>query len=282
MDKLYTSNTEDKRLNIEEPNLIMGKHVLPQQIWRDGALIPGSPDDLTFSLPEIENNILVRYNYFKDGATSLPLVKKIERLPLEKVKGTDDTFYNKELVNLIGREFDNDPTDKKKSWQYILYSDTTELSYDAGSPIIDVASGCLRFRNKDFIKNITNETFYISFYKYIGRTGFLGSKNNNQDPYGGFDIPFRDDIKHFKDASNDNRTATLKVEGYDGNTIYVFPKSNMFFNDDNCEVDSYGALTVKNVNKGTVMLQENYQEIDWRIGKHNGGVWLEDGNVRKD
>ena len=40
MDKLYTSNTEDKRLNIEEPNLIMGRHVLPQQIWRDGALIP--------------------------------------------------------------------------------------------------------------------------------------------------------------------------------------------------------------------------------------------------
>jgi len=30
------------------------------------------------------------------------------------------------------------------------------------------------------------------------------------------------------------------------------------------------------------MLQENYQEIDWNIGWHNGGAWLPDGTVRKN
>ena len=69
MDKQFTSNTEDKRLNIEEPELTIGKRILPQQVWRDGALIPGSPDDLEFSIPEIENGLLVSYNYFKDGQT---------------------------------------------------------------------------------------------------------------------------------------------------------------------------------------------------------------------
>lgn len=282
MDKQYTSNTEDKRLNIEEAYLSMGKHILPQQIWRDGALIPGSPDDLTFKLPETENGCLVRYSYVYDGATANPLVKKIEKLPLSKISGTNDSFYNAELVNLIGREFDNDPTDKKKSWQYTLYSGDTALAYDAGSPIIDISTGVLKFRNSDFVENITEDTFYISFYKYIGRTGFLGSENTDQDVYGGIDIPFRDDIKHFKDALNDNRTLSIKVEGYEGNTVYVMPKSNMFFNDDNYELNELGVLQVKNKLKGTVMLQENYQEIDWNIGNHNGGVWLEDSSVRKN
>lgn len=282
MDKQYTSNTEDKRLEIEESYLSMGKHILPQQIWRDGALIPGSPDDLTFKLPETENGCLVRYSYFYDGATACPLVKRVEKLPLSKITGTNDSFYNSELVNLIGREFDSDSTDKKKSWQYTLYSGDTALAYDAGSPVIDISTGVLKFRNSDFVESITEDTFYISFYKYIGRTGFLGSENTDQDLYGGIDIPFRDDVKHFKDALNDDRTLTLKVEGYEGNTIYVMPKSSMFFNDDNYELDDLGVLQVKNKLKGTVMLQENYQEIDWNIGNHNGGVWLEDSSVRKN
>ena len=282
MDKQYTSNTEDKRLNIEEAYLSMGKHILPQQIWRDGALIPGSPDDLAFKLPETENDCLVRYSYFYDGATACPIVKKIEKLPLSKINGTNDSFYNAELVNLIGREFDNDPTDKKKSWQYTLYSGDTALAYDAGSPVIDISTGVLKFRNSDFVENITEDTFYISFYKYVGRTGFLGSENTEQDVYGGIDIPFRDDVKHFKDALNDDRTLTLKVEGYEGNTIYVMPKSNMFFNDNNYELNELGVLQVKNKLEGTVMLQENYQEIDWNIGNHNGGVWLENSSVRKN
>ena len=50
----------------------------------------------------------------------------------------------------------------------------------------------------------------------------------------------------------------------------------------NVIVDEYGKSTSINKNLGTVMLQENYQEIDWNIGWHNGGVWLPDGTVRKN
>lgn len=282
MDKQFTSNTEDKRLNIEEPELMMGRHILPQQIWRDGALIPGSPDDLEFSIPEIENGLLVSYNYFKDGQTVHSLVEKIERLPLQRVRGTKDTYFNKELINLIGREFDSDPNDKAKSWQYTIYSGNTALAYDAGKPIIDIATGVLRFRSKEFVENIQDDEFFISFYKYIGRTGFLGSENNGQDVYGGIDIPFRDDIKHFKDADNDDRTATFRLEGQVGNTIYVLPNAAEVYDGTNLAVDEYQQTTSINKNLGTVMLQENYQEIDWNIGLHNGGVWFDDGTVRKN
>jgi len=282
MDKQFTSNTEDKRLNIEEPELMMGRHILPQQIWRDGALIPGSPDKLEFSIPDVEDGLLVAYSYFKDGMTTHPLVKKIERLPLQKVRGTKDTYFNKDLINLIGREFDSDPNDKAKSWQYTIYSGNTALAYDAGKPIIDIATGVLRFRSEEFVANIEDDEFFISFYKYIGRTGFLGSENNEQDVYGGIDIPFRDDIKHFKDADNDERTATFRLEGEIGNTIYVLPNAAEVYDGANIVVDEYQQTTSINKNLGIVMLQENYQEIDWNIGLHNGGVWFDDGSVRKN
>lgn len=282
MDKKYTSNVEDKRLNIEEQQLTMGQHILPQQIWRDGALIPGSPDDLEFKAPELENGVAVQFNYFKDGQTVHGLVEKINRLPLNKVKGTANVFYNDMLVNLIGREFDNDPTNKKKSWQYIIYSKDGELAYGVGDPFVDIASGNLLFRNEEFVKANTEDTFYITFYKYIGRTGFLGATDNEQDEYGGIDIPFRDDVKLIKDADNDNITANFVLAGEEGNTIYVLPNAAQVYTDENIELDEYGKSTSLNHLKGVVMLQENYQEIDWNIGWHNGGVWLPDGTVRKN
>lgn len=282
MDKKYTSNVEDKRLNIEEQPTL-GQHILPQQIWRDGALIPGSPDDANFKSPELVNGLVVQTSYFNDGQTANPLIQKISRLPLTKVKGTKNVYFNEELKNLIGREFDNDPTDKKKSWQYTIYSKDGELAYGLGDPLIDVATGHLFFRNTDFVEAISpEETFYITFYKYVGRFGFMGSNDNEQDSYGGLDLPFRDDIKHFKDATNDSKTATIKLEGFEGNTIYVMPKPSEFYNDTNLVLDDDGKSTSLNKNFGVVMLQENYQEIDWNIGWHNGGAWLPDGTVRKN
>lgn len=282
MDKQYTSNVEDKRLNIEEQQLTMGQHILPQQIWRDGALIPGSPDDLSFKVPELVDGVATQTSYFNDGQTVHGLVEKISRLPIKKVRGTSNVFYNERLINLIGREFDNDPTNKKKSWQYIIYSSQGELAYGMGDPIVDVATGNLIFRNEDFVKTNTEDIFFITFYKYIGRTGLVGATDNEQDNYGGIDLPFRDDIKHFKDADNDERTATFVLEGQVGNTLYILPNAAEVYDGRNIELDEYGKSTSKDHNRGTVMLQENYQEIDWNIGWHNGGVWLPDGTVRKN
>jgi len=283
MDKQFTSNTEDKRLNIEEPELMMGRRILPQQIWRDGSLIPGSPNDIEFTTSvEEDDGSSVAYFYFKNGSTVLPLIKKIEHLPLQKVEGTKDTYFNKELINLIGREFDSDPNDKTKSWQYTIYSEDTPLAYDAGKPIIDIATGVLRFRSEEFVANIKDDKFFISFYKYVGRTGFLGSENNEQDSYSGIDIPFRDDIKHFKDADDDKRTSTFRLEGEEGNTVYILPSASGKYNSNNIWVNDKGETQPLDSKVGTVVLQENYQDTDWEIGLHNGGVWLPDGSCRKN
>ena len=67
-----------------------------------------------------------------------------------------------------------------------------------------------------------------------------------------------------------------------GNTIYVLPNAAEVYNEGNVVIDEYGKSTSINKNLGTVMLQENYQEIDWNIGWHNGGVWLPDGTVKKN
>jgi hypothetical protein len=60
------------------------------------------------------------------------------------------------------------------------------------------------------------------------------------------------------------------------------PKPSEFYNDTNIVLDEDGKSTSLNKNFGVVMLQENYQEIDWNIGWHNGGAWLPDGTVRKN
>lgn len=282
IDKKYTSNVESERLSIEEQQLTKGQPILPHQIWRDGALIPGSPDDLTFKVPEVVDDVIIQTSYFNDGETVHSLVEKITRLPLYRVEGTKNVFYNKKLVNLIGREFDDDHTNKKKSWQFILFSSEGELAYGVGDPIIDVATGNLTFRNKSFIENNIEDVFYITFYKYVGRTGFLGTQNNEQDLYGGIDIPFRDDVKHFKNSNDDKTTATFVVAGDEGQTYYVLPRGGEYFNNENLQIDEYGKSTSKNKLRGVVMLEENYQEIDWNIGWHNGGLWLPDGSVRKN
>ncbi len=282
MDKQYTSNVEDKRLNIEEQQLTMGQHILPQQVWRDGALIPGSPDDVDFKVPEVINGVVVQSSYFNDGQTVHGLIQKMSRLPITRVRGTLNVFYNEELKNLIGREFDNDPTDKKKSWQFIIHSKDGDLAYGMGDPFVDIATGNLIFRNEEFVKANTEDTFYITFYKYIGRTGFLGATDNEQDAYGGIDIPFRDDVKLLKDADDDGRTARFELAGAMGNTVYILPNAAEVYTEGNIELDEYGKSTSISKNKGVVMLQENYQEIDWNIGWHNGGVWLPDGTARKN
>lgn len=282
MSKTYTSNTEDKRLNIEEPVLTKGQHILPQQIWRDGALIPGSPDLLDFKVPELEDNVMTQYAYIKDGQTVIPLVAKLTRVPLKRVQGTLNVFHNDKLVNLIGREFDSKDDDKHKSWRYVLFLNNEELAYDIGEQRVDTASGDLYFTNKDFINKIKDDKLTITFYKYVGRAGFIGVTDNFQDSYGGIDIPFRDDIKLIKDADNDDRTANFVLYGHEGNTVYILPSSNQIYVDENIEIDDLGRSATLNNLRGTVMLQENYQEIDWQIGLHNGGNWLPDGSVMKN
>lgn len=272
MSKQYTSDVEDSRLDIEEPERTLGRRIVPQQVWRYGALIPGSPKKMSFSVPEIENGHLVSYAYFKDNFKTAPIVKKIEKLKLLKVEGAE-AYQDDELKNLIGKEFDDDSISIDDSWQYVLYADTNKLSYGVGKPQIDSETGVLKFLDKAFAAAVENEDIFITFYKYVGATGFFGSNN-------GADLPFKDDIALIESAANDKIKAHFYLNGSEGDTSYILPKSGGHFIGRTMTTDEYGKTKAVSSNEGTVMLEENYQEIDWNIGLHNGGVWLPNGEVK--
>lgn len=267
-DKRFNSDVESGRLPTEEPVRTSGENISPRQIWRDGALIPPSPKDLEFVYSDVtdKNGTYIKGEVcFSDGQTVNKLVEHIKALSLTLQTGTLNVYSNALLKNLIGREFDGEDTTEADSWQYQLTVDGTKVAYGMGNPLIDNAAGTIIFRDKDFAESLQDKTLYISFYRYAGRVGFIGDN--------GIDLPFRDDLKHFKDTRNDNRTATFVVRGDEGNTQYILPAAGAGFhgNDE----------TVKG-RKGVIMLEENYNDIVWNIGVHNGGLFLNDGSVVKD
>lgn len=273
--KEYASNVESERLFAEEEVRTNGQPINPKQIWRDGALIPDSPKKCTFTDETVEQSKLGPYttylHTFRDGAKINNLVQKVVMLPLERVKGTSNVFISSVLKNCITRQFDADNGSAEDSWQFILYSkDKVQLAYAMGNPLLDVAAGTITFRDKDFVSTLTPEDiFYISFYKYVGRTGFLGSHNETSlDDYSGIDLPFRDDILHFKSATNDNTTAQFVLHGTEGEkTVYILPSNKDVY---------HGPVE----GAGVIMLEENYNTIDWHIGVHDGGKYV-NGEVKR-
>lgn len=281
-DKQYTSNVESNRLITEEVTRTKGQPINPKQIWRDGALIPGAPSKCAFTAETNETcsggTYLSALYTFNDGKKVNMLIERVKLLPLVRVKGTKNCFQDALLKNLIGREFDDTDTQVDDSWQYKLYNSSgKELAYGIGNPVVDVAAGTLTFRDEDYVNTFDfskDPLFYASFYRYIGRTGFIGSHNENSlDDYSGIDLPFRDDILHFKDADSDTRTAQFVLDGNDKNTVYILPKASGGY---------HGPQSHNSDDSGVVMLEENYQDIDWNIGWHNGGEFHEDGTVTKD
>lgn len=298
IDKEYTSNIEDKRLNIEEITTT-GTQISPRQIWRDTGFIPDSPKNKFTGSPLYFEGIKY-YEYCQyDGIYRIPIIRKYIEVPLYKVEGTTNVFKDKYnlLKDLIDRSFDGNPNpeNNEDSYQFILYKtnainkESNELSYGMGDPIIDVESGLLYIRNIDFIDKYVNtieankEVFFITFYKYVGRKGTFASPvgtNAYKEDLTGIDLPFRDDIRHFKNSKN-GKTATFKVETdvpdgeLAGNTDYILPDNDLAWKSNGVFNSSQPAkYIVTNKSKATIMTAETYQEIDWQIGWHNGGIWL--------
>lgn len=263
--KYYTSKVEKERLPEEEIRTSSGRIIDPKQIWHDGQLIKGSPSLMDFSKPEVRTDSSGTYLYsestFNDGATSIPLVQHIEGLKLNKVDGTKNVYESLLLVDIIGREFDKDVDEAASSWQFVLYDDKNNAyAYGIGEPAVDSANGTILFRSEKFVDELDHD-LYMSFYRYGGRKGIFGGQL-------GVDLPIRDDVVHFKSASSDSRTATFKIDGEDGHTIYILPQTTGIY---------HGPAD----RSGTIMLEENYNEIDWNIGRHNGGHFYDDGRVLK-
>ena len=277
MDKRFTSDVESERLSIEEYEKHYGHPINPNQIWRDGALIPGSPSECRFSAltQKLDQNgdYLSAMHIFMDGAKPHNLVEKIIKLPLNRVTGTLNCFSNPNFKNVIGREFDSGD-DAENSWQYKLYnSDKEELAYGVGDQYVDSASGTLIFKEKSFCDSLTKDSkFYVSFYRYAGDTGFFGSES-------GIRLPFRDDLTLLKDAESEERTALFKLHGDYTNTVYVLPKPNLDW--DEIRGLGYHGRDEALATHGVIMLEENYNDIDWEIGRHDGGLYMDDGTVKR-
>lgn len=275
--KDFTSNVEKERLSTEEYEKHYGTNISPNQIWRDGALIPGSPDECQFGILEQKSDINGDYTssmcIFMDGAKPHNLIEKIIKLPLNRVQGTLNCFSNPNFKNVIGREFDKYNTEEK-SWQYKLYNQNDEeLPYNIGEQEVSPESGTLKFLEKEFCETLTKDTkFFVSFYRYVGDTGFFGSQL-------GIRLPFRDDLVLLKDSKNEDRTALFKLHGDNTNTIYVLPKPNLKWNDE--KGLGYHGRENETEHTGIIMLEENYNDIVWEIGIHDGGLFLEDGTVKR-
>jgi len=289
--KEYVSNVEDSRVAEEELVSTKGQHINPEQIWRDGSFIPSSPDYLSFTefrdAKGDTGTYFFRKAFIFDGSKEIPVVEHIKGLKLVRVPGTLNSFRSNRLIDLIGSEFNEDAREafyedsfeeqpiatviapeseslkKRRKWEFVLSDeDGTEFAYGIGDPIVDSAAGVLTFRSKDFVESIKDkEAVYIDFYRYIGRKGFFGSDL-------GIDLPFRDDLTLLKSASDENKTASFELAGESRHTVYVLP-------------NNLGVYVPSQPDKGVVMLQENYNEIDWNIGHHNGGHFRDDGTITK-
>lgn len=255
MDKQYTSNVESSREHFEEPERIVGKVIKSNQIWRDANLLPEEAPSYAGKLIENYEPDGTSYKMgvvltFNDGATVNNLISYYENLSLTKVSGTLNCWSNDKLKNIILEDIG-------KTYVPKIYVNGNILAYELGRPIFDSAAGTLYFGDFDFAAKYTDAKITVSFYKYIGRMG-TSSTNN----YENADLPFRDTLKHFKDAENDDRTATFKVRGKIKNTNYILPPDEEKWYNKGSE------------DGGVVLLQETLEDTLWEQNtKISGGKW---------
>lgn len=253
-DKQATSNVESTREKFEEPIKTLGSVIRSERIWRDSNLIPQTaPNISNLSFMPVDDYQVAHASNFSDGMAIRNLVDYYKELPLEKVSGTTNCFHNEGLVDIITEDTTNNTYVPK------VYVDGNVLAYGVGAPIFDSASGTLQFQDKNFVDAIKGKKITVSFYKYVGRKGVsIGSSLQNPD------LPFRDNIKHFKSSTNENTTATFKIRGDEKNTNYILPPENGKWYDKGDEPDT-----------GVILLQENLEDVLWvQNTKISGGEWI--------
>lgn len=257
--KATTSNVEPSREKFEEPVNTFGQIVRTEQIWVDSNLIPINAPDITNVTFDENNSAHVKST--NDGATIRNLIDYYKELPLEKVPGTINCYRSNKLVDIITEDSTNGGYVPK------ILIGGKELAYGVGAPIFDQSAGTLYFKDKDFAEKIKGQNVSVSFYRYVGRKGTsIGGLFENPD------LPFRDSLKHFKNAENDSNTATFKVRGSDKHTDYVLPPENGKYYDKGDAQDT-----------GVVLLQENLEDVLWvQNTKISGGEWIDhNGTVSK-
>ena len=253
--KNATSNVEKTREKFEEPIKTFGQVVRMEQIWRDSNLFPETaPDTADLTYMEQDGYKVAHAKRFNDGATIRNLIDHYVGLPLVRVKGTTNCYKSDKLKDIITEDTTNG------SYVPKIYIDGTVIAYGVGSPLFDQASGTLYFQDEDFVNTVYGKEISVTFYRYVGRKGTqVGNDLNN------LDLPFRDTVKHFKNAENDSNTATFKVRGDNKDTNYILPPENGKWYDKGDEADT-----------GVVVLQENLEDILWEQNTIiSGGEWID-------
>jgi hypothetical protein len=262
MDKEYTSQVELSREKFEEPEKIIGRMIKSNQIWRDANLLPETAPKYIGKLIDTSDPEGRHYKTgvvytFNDGATVNKLISYYDALPLTKVPGTINCYSSPDLKNIILE-------DSGETYVPKIYFDGHKLAYGVGQPVFDVAAGTIYFTDAKFITDHVNEAVSISFYRYIGRMGT--SVGNGLD---NLDLPFRDSVKHFKNAENDDQTATIKVRGDVKNTNYILPSDNGKWYD-----KSNSGYEEDSSDTAVVLLQETLEDTLWcQHTKISGGNW---------
>ena len=259
--KDFTSNVESIREHFEEPIQTAGNVIKSTQIWRDANLIPEIAPSYIGLLVQQQDKFGNTYKSgklltFNDGAKVNDLISYYDYLPLYRVSGTLNCYSNEELKNIILEDSGHTYIPK-------IYVNDNKLAYEVGKPYFDVAAGTLLFLDLNFATEYKDANIRISFYKYIGRIGTSVS-----DKYTNAELPFRDDIKHFKDAEHEERTATFKVRGDLEHTDYILPPAKEKWYDKG------------NATGGVVLLQETLEDTLWEQNTQiSGGRWIDKNGI---
>lgn len=272
-DKDLTTSVESARLAYEESLITKGEAVLPDQIWRDGKLLPKTAPSILATETVQDGSISFKYGEWKDVIVEKKaILAKYEKVPLSRVKGTNYVFCSAFVSNIIPDLFSEDGSFAHK--MYVFKNGSYQkMSYMLGNPEIDQTSGFIRFRDTSFIDslniNAIENPFAISFYRYIGHSGFFGADHGI---YG----PFKDDLIHLRKADDDTSTAQFLVRGGPKNSKYILPQ----IGDANNPSGFYYSKNTEESGDGVVVVQENINEVLWNIGDIDCGIYSAGGISR--
>lgn len=272
-DKELTSSSEAGRLAYEETESTKGEAILPQQIWRDGKLIPADTAPSVLATETVQDgSVSFKYGEWSGKIVEKkPILAKYEKVPLKRVKGTSYVYCSAFVSNAIPDLFAADGSYSHK--MYILKDGAyKKMGYMLGNPRIDQATGFIEFRDRAYIDSLSLDSsdypFAISFFRYIGHTGFFGAESGI---YG----PFKDDLKHLRKADDDTATAQFLVRGGSKNSKYVLPQIGGTNNP-----GFYYEKGPGESDAGVIVLQENINEVLWNVGDIDCGIYSAAGISR--
>lgn len=254
--KDFTSDVESARLASEEFVEHRGQPVFPSQIWRDGLSIPStSPllENYTTVETDLGNYDVAEYK-IEYATKSVSILKHFIKLPLTRVVGTNNCFYQENLIDIIPYNYDT--VNHSYMWNIYINGSDTALKYGIGGIVVDRASGVLSF-DSNFCKDVAVTSVSITFYQYTGRKGFFGTTLEE-------DIPFSDEKSLLFKSDNPSIEVSLKARGLVGVNKYVLPPVNTYF---------YTKEDADN-ECGVIVVQENLNNILDTIGIVDGGTYL--------